>query len=156
MKGVILIGNINQLAQNLNKKINEILKRKLEILKQKAVQDLKNAVETNVYFRYSPIEYERTEQLIRSITASDIKVEGNQISFEVYFDPGKLSYYTFSGDTTYKGLSLGHWVPYWLDEGHSQPGGQYPAADFIADAIEKIKQDLRNEIEVEVKRIGKR
>ncbi len=44
------------------------------------------------YGEYTPVEYNRTEQFLRSLVKSDVKIMGNQVVAEVYFDLSKINY----------------------------------------------------------------
>ena len=44
------------------------------------------------YAEYSPVEYLRTSQFYRSLVKSDVKLVGNSVEAEVYFDLSKINY----------------------------------------------------------------
>lgn len=165
--------SVEAVVKSLNNKINVILtkrlRQRLEVIKKLAVEDLRAAVQTNVYDRRQPEFYQRSFQLLESITASDVRLNGNTIEFEIFFDNSKMNHTTLAGDTAWNGKKLN--VAFLVDQGHYNPKGSivpgqpipwlddYPGAEFIQAAIEKIKEDLRDVIKglvkVEVKRIGK-
>lgn len=136
-----------------------------------ASDELYKAVQTFVYDAYSPIEYERTFNLINSITTIDLIVTSSSIEFKVIFDPNKLEHETYGGSKKY-GLSahdeIGGLLIPWLNEGFQHDGyqGGYdmfharPGAHFLEEAIAKIKTDVvgmvKNSIGVEVRKIGGR
>ncbi|NPV51798.1 MAG: hypothetical protein HPY60_11480 [Candidatus Methanofastidiosum sp.] len=102
--------SIEGLIKSLNNKINVILtkslRQRLEVIKKLAVQDLRAAVQANVYDRRQPEFYERSFQLLESITASDVRLNGNTIEFEIFFDANKMNYKSLSGDTSWNGKKI--------------------------------------------------
>ena len=156
--------------KNLNNSLSKNVAVRLEILKEMAKEDLRQAVQTNLYDFRDPVIYERTNQLINSITASDVVVKNLgstvEIEFSVYFDSDKMHHTSVvSGTEYYNGEKIN--VSFLTDEGHHNPNpkrnipefDQYEGREFIESAIEKIREDLnqviRDAILIEVKRIGK-
>lgn len=152
---------------NLNKMVDDLtikLKQKLEINKNIYKKNLENAVIKNLYLAYTPKYYERTYSLLDSITMSDIRIENNILTFDLYFDPNKLEHWSVvSGSNIYKGKSI--YTPPLLDEGHFEDGysevdyfHNYPGREFLSDALMQLKKDLqlslKNLVYVELKKLG--
>ena len=157
--------------KNLNNSLSKNVAVKLEILKEMAKEDLRQAVQTNLYdFRKQEelVMYDRTNQLIDSITASEVvvKILGStaEIEFSVYFDSDKMHHKSVVTDTEYyNGEKIN--VSFLTDEGHHNPNGsipefdQYDGREFVESAMKQIVEDLdqaiRETILIEVRRIGK-
>jgi len=157
--------------KNLNNSLSKNVAVKLEILKEMAKEDLRQAVQTNLYdFRKKEelVMYDRTNQLIDSITASDVVVKNigstAEIEFSVYFDSDKMHHKSVvSGTEYYNGEKIN--VSFLTDEGHHNPNGnipefdQYEGREFVESAMKQIMEDLnqviRDAILIEVKRFGK-
>ena len=133
--------NLDNFSLELKKQI--IIK--LESLKDKYLNILREKVIENVYLNYTPKEYQRTYSLVNSLTA-ELKINGNNLMLNIFFDPAKLTHTSVvTGEKVY--------IPPLLDEGHFQSGystvdyfHNYPATNFISDAIEEIKNDLNAEL----------
>ena len=157
--------------KNLNNSLSNNVSIRLEILKEMVKEDLREAVQVNLY-DYRPKEqlvmYKRTNQLIDSITASDVVVtnlgSATEIKFKVYFDSDKMHHTSVVTESEYyNGEKIN--VSFLTDEGHNNPNGnipefdQYDAREFIESAMKRIMEDLdqviRDAILIEVKRIGK-
>ncbi len=144
--------------------LTDNLKKRLEVLKQLVLEDFKKAVWINVYVKYDPKVYERTYNLINSLTVSEVKQEGNFIYFDITFDRSKLTHYSVvSGTNVYNGQEI--YIPSLIDEGHKQKGydeidyfHNYPVRNFMKEAIYFIKSDLNkvlgDMIKNEIKKLG--
>ena len=154
--------------KNLNNSLSKNVSVRLEILKEMAKEDLREAVQVNLYDRRKPELYDRTNQLIDSITASDVVVKNigstAEIEFSVYFDSDKMHHKSVvSGTEYYNGEKIN--VSFLTDEGHHNPNGnipefdQYEGREFVESAMKQIMEDLnqviRGAILIEVKRFGK-
>lgn len=65
------------------------------------------------YSEYSPVEYHRTEQLLKSLVKSNIIDTGNGYRAEVYFDVGSLKYKkSWSGEKTMANAGSGKHATY--------------------------------------------
>jgi len=137
---------------------------KIKTIAEKAKNQLIESVNKNLYERRDPTTYERTYQLVNSITLSDIKIDSTgKISFEIFFDNSKMHHTSVVSGTEYwNGKKIN--VPYLVNDGHYNSNGSipwfddYPGAFFIEDSIEKIRQDIKEQlykmINLEIKRIG--
>ena len=126
-------------------------------------QYLMDCVQSNVYDAYQPKVYDRTGDLLRSITSSDITttITGNTVTFQffVYFDPSKLNYYSVTGEMPLN-------IPNLIEEGHVQSGYEskvdyfhnYPARNMTQETVEFINDLIHatfvDAINIEVKKIG--
>lgn len=141
------------------------LKERLEMLKKIALEDFKKAIWINVYTKYKPKVYERTESLLNAVSVSEVKQDGNSIYFDLYIDINKLEHTSVvSGHNYYDGKAI--YPPALVDEGHTQEGYEetrdmfhdYPARDFMEEVYLFIKSDLQktltNMVKYEIKRLG--
>jgi hypothetical protein len=136
------------------------LKPKMQVLANEAKTEMRYWVKRNLYDAYTPKPvseggYLRTNQLLNSITLSDVKIIntplGVQVEFEVYFDSSKM-YHT----SVVTGERVN--VPYLLDKyGHHHETikypimfHQYPARNFTRDMMEAFKDKLQQKFAREV------
>lgn len=127
----------------------------MQQLANEARTEMRYWVQKNVYDAYSPKKYIRTNQLLNSITLSDVNIIqtplGVQVEFEVYFDSSKM-YHT----SVVTGERVN--VPYLLDKyGHHHQTKeypimfhQYPERNFTRDMMEAFKDKLQRKFAREV------
>lgn len=81
----MIFKNEAQLKSFLLKKCQNAL-----IKAQEKVYKILDLYMQRFYADYDPVLYERTYQLMKSLVKSDIKINGNEIKAEVYFDLGYI------------------------------------------------------------------
>lgn len=119
-------------------------KKKVDYIRGVGEQRLYEAIWDNVYANYDPIEYERTYQLLNSVTSS-YKMGNNSFEIRVFCDPEKMHH------IANKPYGMPVYVPVLTDDGHTQKGFEgtndmyhdYPKRDFLNIAIKKIEQELQ-------------
>ncbi len=132
--------SLSELRSYLTKEIN-IGSKAIALQVQEA---LKFYVMKDVYNAYTPKEYERTYELLDSISFKVIGNNGGKIQIEVYFDPDKMSHTTILGDGSL-GLEAGDnvYIPRWVDEGHTwRSGERYNSVDKATGFMKDTMEDL--------------
>lgn len=81
--------NEKQLKQHLLTKCQVAVRES-----QERIYHILNMFLSDFYRDYDPEIYERTYQLFQSLVKSDVKISGNNVTAEVYFDASKLNYIT--------------------------------------------------------------
>jgi hypothetical protein len=126
-----------------------------------AVSELQQAVQTFIYDAYTPLEYERTYELLNAVT-SDVIITPTNIEIKVYFDPEKMHHTTLGGSEKYS-LKAGDYIdsllPIWLNEGWRWEGytgdddmfRARPGGHFFEEAVEKIRKDLVTRVQGAIK-----
>ena len=121
--------------QELEKEIEREFQKELLIIIADIKRTLAKYIQESVYNSYSPVSYERTNQLIPSIDSVVNLHDGM-----VFLDPSKLNYFSAvnsSEDTS-------SFVGGWLNDGHSDGmgSGMYhdyqPPRHFFEDTVNEI------------------
>lgn len=103
--------------------LENYVKRKAENGLQEVGERVKKCLEfyvtRNIYSTYSPKDYDRTFELLDSITFKINKGSiGGSTEVEIYFDPNKMNHFSIAGQSS-SGISVGDrvYIPKWVDEG---------------------------------------
>lgn len=75
----------------INSYVKKMLKPALVSTKLHVLKIIENSMK-DFYFEYTPIEYERTHQLLSSMVDNGIVIGGSGGSFEIYFDSSRMSH----------------------------------------------------------------
>ena len=119
-------------------------KKKVDYIRGVGEQRLYEAIWDNLYMSYSPKYYERTYQLLNSVSSS---VKFNTTSFEikVFCDSEKMDHFSVvDGQPTYVaplmnyGYSWNGWESTTPDYFHNRPESK-----FLEKAMEKIQGDMQ-------------
>mgnify|MGYP001214832158 CR=1 FL=1 len=139
-------------AQEATKKAGEEIKEVLRFYVQK-----------NWYNAHTPSQYERTMQMIDSISVRHVKENANKYSAVIYFDFDRIApasniydrgpyqfntHMSLDGSTSYAGKSIGEFIVRWANEGQDNPltvGGKsvFPreGAYFLEDTYEYAQDE---------------
>ncbi len=110
-------------TQDLQKHIQQITLTKIKSYLMNIVANvLKDYVNELVYEANDPSDYERTYELLNSITISDFKKVGNTYKIKVFFDNDKINTYITNDGEWNKhadiyGNSVADELPYYLEYG---------------------------------------
>jgi len=143
---------------DLFKHLEQTVELNLPTVAQKIANILKMYVRENWYDKYEPLYYERTMDVLNSITVDKIKKNGNILEVEIYFDKNKIEqkestfplpegyirfhhHMSIDGSTTYGNMSIAEWVVYWMNYGQHSPLYSYDGVHFIEKTIEWTERD---------------
>jgi len=109
---------------------------------------LEDAIQSEVYDKYSPKVYDRTNQL-----RDNVRVDVKNGFIYVYVNTGNMKYSSNSKNSHKQDISK--WIPYWINYGHNI-GGQggnfmydyYPSRNYLQKAKERIEKELGFEVEI--------
>lgn len=125
-----------------------ILSRSANAL-QKTVEQVYQIIDRfmkEFYAEYSPVMYERTYQLYRSLVKTDIESTGNGWKAYVYFDYGSLVYTTGSSPSGQQVMNAASYGGHGAEGLHIVAGGtgvwDEPKAILDSQAIEILKRML--------------
>ena len=107
------------------------------------------------YDAHSPSLYQRTYEILNSITVSDVQAVAGGYQVKVFFDDSKISpmqstfdipdelprfnhHMSMNGDTSYGGISIGQWVAIWMNEGQGSPIHSYAGSSYFDKALAYI------------------
>jgi len=118
-------------------------KKKVDYIRGIGEQRLYEAIWDNVYMVYTPQYYTRTYELLNSVSSS-VEYGTTSIKINVFCDSNKMNHFA------HKPYGTPVYVPVLLDGGHTQEGYEgtrdmyhdYPATNFLNDAIKQIEKDL--------------
>ena len=120
---------------------------------------LRDYVKANVYDSYSPEYYERTYQLLDSITVGEVVNSGNKIICSIFFDANKIqqinmggfgnkhmSVYGYTDDRNNNPIN--QMIPYYMNYGTTGSWiHNHQPSNFLEDTIQKMKSGfLREEL----------
>lgn len=88
-----------------------------------ALRTIRGYINRNVYQKYTPVSdgYERTYELLDSVTIGNIKVGYKYVTFEIFMDTSKISPY--EQNTWNAHANMGYtqdtsdYIPLWIEEG---------------------------------------
>ena len=110
---------------------------------QMQIYDIIDEVLMEFYNSYSPVEYQRTYQLLCSLVHSEIIATGNGYTAEVYFDVGSLGYKAgWSGEKTMANVAHGTRFTYPYHMG-SPAIWDEPLAKIAPQAIQMLVANLQ-------------
>lgn len=122
--------NSNQLKRYMDKMIRE----GLEYCAWRAENMLRKLLEERLYDFYDPKMYERTYELLNSISHSNIiKLNNGTYYVEIYYDTDKIRSYPRTSDgwtykwgqhTSFNNEDVSSWIPTWIELGTNN--GHYP------------------------------
>ena len=142
--------------------LERFLEREIEINLQKIGTEiasvLRNYVYLNWYADHTPKYYERTMEVLNSISVKPVKKNGNKYEVEIFFDKNKISmvesnYYVPSHlkrfhhhmsvdySKSYNGQTIAEWVVYWMNYGQNSSLHSYSGVGFLEETIEWTKED---------------
>lgn len=143
----------NSMSDMLKYVQNEIAIVSKNELGERIKKELAAFVFKKVYF-YPAYEYDRTFDLINSITIGDVKEEDGGISCSVYFDSDKIiptqsdnkwqqhrSVFNYDEDIKYS-ESISDMIPYYLEYGTQSPIYSHPAHGFMEATIRSLNKGL--------------
>lgn len=130
------------LSEQIKRQILTQLKPKLEMIQKIAEEELRNAIQKYVYDAYDPVEYDRTYQLLESVTSTEVEFDGKTVTFSVVLDREKMKHFSVvDGEPTL--------VSPLIQYGHKQSGYTevdyfrvYPGKHMLEKAVKEIQEDL--------------
>ena len=144
----------DQLTNHLNKELLKTLPK----IAGRISRTLKKYVSDNWYKSSKPQMYERTMDVLNSITVGEVAQEGGNYTIEIFFDtdkivrktstfevPGNLPRFhhhmDIRGNTTYGGASIAEWVVSWMNYGQGSSLHSYGGSEFLEDTMKFTEQD---------------
>jgi len=142
-----------------DKLYNQIMEKAMPTIAQKISETLKNYVKTNWYMSHTPQFYERTYDVLNSITVGKLTKKGkNQWDILIYFDKDKITsdfsnfeipdgfirlnhHMSIDDQTTYDGSTIGEWVVYWMNYGQNSSIHGYVGTHFLEDTTKFTRTD---------------
>lgn len=115
-----------------------------------AFRTIRRYVHQNVYQKYAPSGdgYERTYELVDSITLGNIKVGYKYITFEVFMDTSKINPYEQKSWNAHANVDYtqdtSDYVPLWIEEGTEGSLWDRDGAHYMEDSVREL--DNRGEL----------
>ena len=116
------------------------------------------------YSQSNPAFYERTMDIVNSITVENVSVNKNQYNARIYFDEDKINmtyvegnwnqHMSLNGDTSYEGISLALWTVSWLEFGQNSPVYSYEGGGHITATREYAEGEAVFLIEEALQKVG--
>ena len=101
----------------------------LRLISLEVEKMMKDYVIKNLYLKYEPNQYLRSEEYVNSLTVTKVyKNSDGGLETEIYFDPEKIhsrelqdevwnQHMSLNGDSEWKGESISTWIPIWMEHG---------------------------------------
>ncbi len=106
------------------------------------------------YSAFTPTRYERTYQLIDSLSVKKAVKVGKGYQVEIFFDPDKITPIPASqpgyfpahmnitnGASSYNGMSYGELLPYWVEEGQHSSIRPYEGVHMVQNTKDWVCED---------------
>jgi hypothetical protein len=133
----------------------KILKKEIQVNLEQIGKEiagvLKKYVNDNWYKNSNPESYQRTYDILNSITVSKVKHMSDGYEVSIYFDETKIrmieyeglfnAHLSIDGSGMYQGMSIPQWVVYWMNYGQNSPKYSYEGAGFLEDTIKWTEDD---------------
>lgn len=143
-----------------------VLKEAMNEIAEITKDELQRIVDRDWYMRsgYSLGTYERTYQLIDSITADIIRDDGYFLYTHIYFDLTKIlpekrlsgfnAHMSLNEDITYGGESISWWLVNWIEYGNKGALGNNPIQGIAM--LERTSEYVRENIDRITRRVFRR
>ena len=155
-----------ELFKELEKQLLPIYQKALEHMKQILIDAL-----NGLWFsRYQPALYERTGDLINSLSIKQLKNSNGKFEALIYFDKDKIRqehadfgggypfniHMSLDGSTEYGGIDIGNWILIWLNEGSNSPYWSFPETGWYDGSLRVMQEDheVAQFITKELRKIG--
>ena len=141
--------------KSLNSAFKQINKDIAKVLPQVGEQ-VKKLVQTEIwellYQSYTPFQYERTNDFVRSVSVKNLKILSNgSIQIEIYYDTSQIiprevigskwnQHMSYSNEN-YSGKDMSKFIPLWLERGTEPNNGNF----FPRDGIGAMGKVIENE-----------
>lgn len=129
---------LNQIKKDMRPSLRQVGERIRTELRQYVLENWYNSRPTTEF-------YDRTMQLINSITVSQIIETGNTMNIQVYFDSSKIiATVTEDGKwnqhASIHGEDVSESIPYYIEEGNKSPLYSYDGIHSVENIIELCRQ----------------
>lgn len=141
--------------EELNKIILDAIRKSLPKIGKEIGSVLRFYVQQNWYNSVTPEFYERTMDVLNSITVGDLKETSDGFSIEIYFDNDKIRqssssfeipsylprfhhHMSVNGDMKFNGISIAEWVVWWMNYGQDSPLHSYEGVHFWEDTLKML------------------
>jgi hypothetical protein len=134
--------------------LTQIIPQQMEKIGEEVKDYLKNLLLTRWYKTYNPTHYSRTNMLIDSITLRPVKITGDTVEVEIYFDENKITPVPASQDgyfpshsnitdgaDSWGGQSYGELLVDWIENGQSSSIYSASGVYMVRDTIDYIETD---------------
>lgn len=109
--------------------VNEAIELALDDVAAKSVERLTQYISENWYEKYSPKDYQRTFEFLKSIAVIKARmVEDGSIETEIYFNTDKINAHVrkkgLNAHASFSGKDVSQVIPEWLELGNSNIVGR--------------------------------
>lgn len=131
------------------KQVNRYLEKQakigLEYCAYRAETKLKELLKKRVY-EFEPEIYERTFELLNSISKSEVIKVHNSYYVEIYYDTDKIRSYPrdyplWGQHTDFSGNDVSYWIPKFIEEGTDNKYYSHKGTNSIEDCKDWIKKE---------------
>lgn len=128
----------------LENKVKFVLEEVADIVKQ----DLINNVENRLYDAWTPSTYDRTGELLKSITRTEVKKVFGKYTTTIYFDSKVMQPYYREGEWyAHASIVTGEWISenlaYWIEEGtEGSPYYNHDGIYAVRDTVKWITEEF--------------
>lgn len=150
----------------LERYLEKMVKDGLEYCAWMAENMLKKLLKERLYDAYDPKMYDRTFELLNSISHSEIiKLNNGTYFIEIYYDTDKIrSYPRERGDfgqyvawgrhTSFKDEDVSEWIPLWIEEGTKNKYYSHKGTHSVEDTKKWITKEYNRLFRIALKKYG--
>lgn len=150
---------VSALQHHLKQSILEAIENKIIDI---CIKVAKKHIEERVYEAYVPqgdLAYDRTFELLNSVTVGNLNVGAKYVTFEIYMDTEKINPYVrnhfghngWNAHADVYGIDVSEYIPLWIEEGTNgslfdREGAHYMEQTYFELDNGKLAQELANEL----------
>ncbi|EPC8410984.1 hypothetical protein CN553_12480 [Bacillus cereus] len=156
--------SVSALHAHLKRSIIDTIQNQITNICIKVVQE---NVKKNVYDTYMPkgeYAYDRTFELLNSVTIDNLKIGTKFATFEIIMDTDKINAYNRNGafggvgwnahaDVSYT-EDTSEYIPMWIEEGTSGSLWDRDGAHYMEKSYHKLDADIPKELAMALRREG--
>ena len=153
--------NIRNFKQ-LESYMNRVIRKCLIYCAGRTEMMLRRLLEERLY-DFEPVMYERTYELLNSITQSEVvKLSNGTYYVEIYYDTDKIRAYPRENDglsykwgqhTSFDGEDVSEFIPLWIEKGTNNPYYSHKGTDSMEDTKKWIEQEYNRLFKIYLKRM---
>jgi len=157
--------SLNSAFKYINKDLQKVFPQVAEQVKQLVQTEIWELL----YQSYTPFQYERTTDFIRSVSVNKVKLlSNNTIQIEIYYDASKIisrevagskwnQHMSYSDGDKYQSNDVSEYIPLWLERGTDPNNGNFfprKGMGAMKKVIENEQLRIENYLLIELKKKG--
>ncbi len=146
--------NTSELKKYMNEKIVKILNE----IAQGVKEELYDKVKERLYDAWTPSQYERTEELLNSISKTEVYQENGFYCVKIFYDTDKIFPHTVEGKwgqhVDFSGNDTSEYVVLWIEEGTTDNPFPRKGINAMSDEKKWIEENYNKIFRNKLKQYG--